>query len=199
MATLNYGITAAWIITIAIIVVAILYFIHFAPVVNIVSYVVNGLKGALGSASGKGLVDVVSKNITTIVGVGAVLVPMGIAYVKTYSKQKAAEKATDAAQKLMMEQQQAADAKLRTLQGQIDTLNSDTTADTLQSNLSGLTSKYSTLEDNFAKAQTLIEVYKAQTPKIQAQVVNELWQASGGKVLNIGGESVKLIEKTVIK
>ena len=152
----------------------------------------------IGALNLSGITDFLTKNAALI----GIAVPLGITalsyYIKNYQTnklldQKIAEISTT---KLSLTQQ--ASSKEQELQHQIDLLNGDTTADTLQTNLSKITSEKQILSNQ-------VEQLRGQVIQLSSQpkdIINQLWQASGGKVTEIAGETVKIIElepKIIVK
>jgi hypothetical protein len=122
-----------------------------------------------GSDAQSTITNMVSNNWTTIIGVGGTALMAGISYFKYKSELASKKEALEIAQKLALENtnvsiaKDTATSKIQELQKQIETLSGDTTAETLQSRLSGLVDEKSVLE---SQVKSLVDQNQALMDKL---------------------------------
>lgn len=131
------------------------------------------------------------QNNATLIGIAA---PLGITavtyFVKNYQTNKLLDKKIEELSEVKLSAAQESNAKIAALQKEVDAYKSDTTAETLQKRLSGLSGSNEQLQTRIIGLESQITQLSEQ-PK---QIIQQLWQASGSKVQTIAGEQVKVIE-----
>lgn len=141
--------------------------------------------------------DLITKNLTTIIGIGGTAIMAGISYFKYKGELAAKKEALKMVQDVTLENNkttltnQEAYKKIQELEQQVKTLNGDTTADTLQARLSSLSGDLETKETTISRLQAQIE----ELSKQPAQLAEQLWAKSGGQTIDINGVKYKIIEK----
>jgi hypothetical protein len=90
----------------------------------------------------------------------------------------------------LLTEKESASSKASSLQQQLSTYEGDTTSETLQKRLGELTGTKEQLE---IKIQHLISDNETLA-KEPTRLIQSLWQNSGGKVIDVAGEKVKVIE-----
>lgn len=194
---LNWKGVLFWSILITIVAIVALYFLWKTPtgeagpvrvaVDNVIAKVTSVQMLNLGSAG-----TLLSNNWATVAGIGVTAIPLTYTTIKSYLSQQKAKKELEAAQELAKINQSKDALHIEELEKKISLLESDSTADELQKKLSGIAGEKEQLETKITQLTGQVNQLSEQ-PK---QIIQQLWQASGGKVQTIAGEQVKVIELT---
>lgn len=149
-----------YIILIFIVALAIMYFTNLLHFKDTISAVLGNMH--LPNVNLSSITDFVSKN-TTLIGIAA---PLGITaltyYIKNYQTNKLLDASIEKANQAQLDASSAAKSKIDALQKQIDELNNDTTADTLQQKLSSIVDQNSKLTSSYEEAQKTISRLQTQ-------------------------------------
>lgn len=205
--TIKWGLIILYGVLITALVIACLYFFWkdgpVKPFVNSIIGNVQGLFSSKGIFSGLGTGGLQTW-LPLIAGAATVIPSLIVAYVNNQryknelqAKKELAELAAKQTSELskVSSDNTTANSKISELQAQLDALNGDTTAETLQK---ALGEKTTTIEQQANQIKELLTQNEALS-KQPAQLAQELWGKSGGQIIEVAGEKYKIITKETLK